>query len=66
MPREVAAAAHVIESFPDGHLRNRMMQYDVRPRFRHLLETAGDIVVDLIDEVGKSQARPDRPLPHAR
>jgi len=60
MPKEVATAAWVIENFPDGHVKDRMQQYDVRPKFRHLLDDAPDIVISMIDNqdlaaTGRSQ-----------
>ena len=54
MPREAATAASIIENFPDGHVRDRMKSYDVRPEFRHLLDAAPETVVDMID--GKDSA----------
>ncbi len=49
LPREAATAAWIVENFPHDHVKNRMTRYDVRPKFRYLLENAADMVVDMID-----------------
>ncbi len=49
MPREAATAASIIESLPAGHVRDRMQSNDVRPEFRHLLDSAPETVVGMID-----------------